>query len=428
MKTTTLTRLTATAACLAMCASMPAFTQNYYEQQPSEYEYENADNDQRYDAYGNEADWYPGEYEGSRQQDIYQDNPWGGPVNPPGSQVVQLVDRNTPRGPMVAFEHAVPEGWRANGEVRWIQRERFVGCGYADNHFKWSAQSRDGRFELGYLPSVIYSGAQGQYVTGNPYQNCDNVIVRNPKRFLTHHLNRVRPGARVTSYKGPTQQEYQQLRTALPPTQRIAPDTTGQFDVLAGRFVVSYTENGVAYDELVIVSAIVYNLRVTGMMASNMQITAIMPTYYMRAPAGQLNEPLAEAYANSKRDNPGYLQLLKAVSDAKSRRNAQRMISESKARMAANRSRGVTSSGSANEVGDIIAAGYKKRTASNYASQQRMADAAGGVVRYSDPSSNTGYYEAGVAMGQRVWRQDDGSTVVTQDQFYNQGVELQLAQ
>jgi len=53
-----------------------------------------------------------------------------------------------------------------------------------------------------------------------------------------------------------------------------------------------------------------------------------------------------------------------------------------------------------------------------------MAASAGGVARYNDPQSSTGYFETEVGVGDRVFRQDDGSTVVTDDYLYNQGVQL----
>ena len=153
------------------------------------------------------------------------------------------------------------------------------------------------------------------------------------------------------------------------------------------------------------------------------QTTTVLPTYYMRAPSGQLDEKMAEAFANSKRDNPAYIKMLKAIADAKSQQNAQRMIAASQARMAANKRSG--SSGVVDfSTADIQAEGWKKRTASSNAFQERMAASAGGVARYNDPQSNTGYFETEVGVGDRVFRQDDGSTVVTDDYFYNQGVQL----
>lgn len=469
MKFTIASIATAAAAAFTLSTLQPAEAQNFEEQAP--YGGYEGDYEQDGDWHQGEADggdWYegeqgryqgqqggyydqqggyqnqqggnpsePGRYQGQQggyqnQQGDYQgqqgnDNPFGQPMNPPGSQVVQLVDQRSPYGAVVAFEHAIPRGWQANGQVTWTQRADYAGCGYDDQYFKWSARSPDGRQEMGYWPQVMYSGAQGQYLDGNPNRGCENIIVGDPKTFFTQHVGRVRPGARIKSYLAPTQQEYAVLRQALPPASRMAPDTIAQWDMAAALFVITYKENGVSYDERVITSAVILDTKVSGMLPMRTQMIAVLPTYYMRAPSGELNETMADAFANSKRDNPDYLRMLKSISDAKSQKNAQRMIAASKARMAANKRS--SSSGAVDfSTADIQAEGWKKRTASSNAFQERMAASAGGVVRYNDPQSNTGYFETAVGVGDRVFRQDDGSTVVTDDYFYNQGVQLSPAE
>lgn len=469
MKTTFASILGATAVALVLSGLQPVVAQEYAEPEPYLYEGEEdgavvgewgeenvGSNGDWGRADGNNDNWYQGNqqrgyqdsgyqggqqgaypqqgYQGGQQggyypqggqQDGYQnnENPFGGPKNPPGSQVVQLVDQNSPYGPVVAFQHAIPPGWQANGQVIWTQREVYPGCGYDDNYYRWSARSRDGRQELGYWPQVIYSGFASQYFSGNPMRGCENVLIRNPKAFLTAHVKRVRPGARIKSYVPPTSQEAAQLRQAVPPMQRVSPDTTASWDIIGARFILSYEENGVSFDEFVIVGAVTYNLNTTGMMASETKITAVIPTFYMRAPSGQLDEQTAIAYSNAMHANPQYLQMLKSISDAKAKKNAQRMQARSRAMASA----GSKSGGSAVvdfSTADILDKGWKARSASSDASQARMAASAGGVARYTDPQSNTGYFETEVGKGDRVFRLDNGSTVVTDDYFYNQGAQL----
>lgn len=375
-------------------------------------------------------------YHGGSQQSAYQSgngnnsNSFAQPSIPPNSQLVQLVDQQSPYGAVVAFEHAIPANWQASGKVTWNQREDYPGCGYADNHFRWSASSNDRRQEMGYLPQVIYSGFISDFPIGNPNKGCENVIIGDPKKFLTAHIKTVRPGAKIKKYTPPTQQEMAQVRQILPQMQRMSQDTTSGWDFIAATLIISYVEKGVSYDEFLTAATLIYSVKTTGSAPQEVKMNVVLPIYYMRAPAGQLDENKALAYSTAMRDNPQYQQMLKSISDAKVKKNSQKMAAQSRARISALRNSTSASGSSAVDfsTADILADGWKKRSASSEAFQARAAASAGGVARYTDPQSNTGYYETEVGQGDRVFRLDNGSTVVTDDYFYNNGVQLSPVQ
>jgi len=213
-------RIFATAAFVVLFASQTAKAQNY------EYEEDYDAGGDWYETGEEDGAWYQGQeggYHGTQggyygpqggygprggyQGQKNNENPFGETPLPPGSHTEQLVDQGNPRGVIVAFEHAIPPGWRANGQVIWQQRTSYAGCGYDDQHIRWAARAPDCRQEMGYWPQVIYSGVQGAYINSNPSAGCENISVQDPQAFLKQHIARVRPGARIKSYLAPTHQE-----------------------------------------------------------------------------------------------------------------------------------------------------------------------------------------------------------------------------
>ena len=343
------------------------------------------------------------------------------------TQTVQFTDRQTPRGPMLAFTRKIPAGWRASGQASW-QKSRSVFCGKASPHRTWSAQSPDGQSKMELWPEQIFSNSSGPYVQGG-LEGCPNTPTNNTRTFITNVITQKRPGARIQSYEEPTQQELALLSTQLPRPKQMAPDTRMHFGLKAGILRYSYSQSGQNYDEAAFVlfkTAFVVQDPMMGMGGVKTEYTSVLPVFSMRAPTGQLDFAKAEAYFGTQIDNPQYMQIVDAYKEQRVNQMARKSIAASKARMAANKipSGGNPMSKALSDINDMSMKGYNDRNASTSYGQTGTVDAIRGVNTYSDPYSMTGTVEQSIGSGQYMYRMDDGSYVSSDNPSLMGGTQL----
>lgn len=376
-----------------------------------------------------------------KQQNPYQQNPYDQrpttnpfPADPNlaaklgATQTVQFMDRQTPRGPMLAFTRKIPVGWRASGQASW-RKSRSVFCGKATPHRTWSAQSPGGRSKMELWPEQIFSNVSGAYVQGG-LEGCPNTPMNNTRTFITNVIMQKRPGARIQSYEEPTQQELALLSTQLSRPKQMAPDTRMHFGLKVGILRYSYSQSGQNYDEIAFVlfkTAFVVQDPMMGMGGVKTEYTSVLPVFSMRAPTGQLDLAKAEAYFGTQIDNPQYMQIVDAYKEQRVNQMARKSIAASKARMAANKmpAGGNPMSKALSDINDMSMKGYNDRNASTSYGQTGTVNAIRGVNTYNDPYSMTGTVEQSIGSGQYMYRMNDGSYISSDNPSLIGGTRLE---
>ena len=386
------------------------------------------------------------------QQIPYQQNPYGQQpnsyANSPGqqsmsnpfptdpnlaaklgaTQTVRFMDRQTPRGPMLAFTRKIPVGWSASGQASW-QKSRSIFCGKATPHRTWSAQSPDGRSKMELWPEQVFFNASGAYVQGG-LEGCLNTPTNNTRAFITNVITQKRPGARIQHYEEPSPKDMALFSTLLPRPKQVAPDTRMHFGIKVGIVRYSYSQSGQNYDEAAFVifkTAFVVQDPMMGMGGVKTEYTSVLPVFSMRAPTGQLDFAKAEAYFGTQIDNPQYMQIVDAYKEQRVNQMARKSIAASKARMAANKipSGGNPMSQALSDINDMSMKGYNDRNASSAYGQTGTINAIRGVNTYTDPMSITGTAEQNIGSGQYMYRMDDGSYISSDNPSLMGGTRLE---
>jgi len=354
-------------------------------------------------------------------------NPFGPPpATPHSAQTVQVMDTQNPQGrPMVASTRKIPAGWRASGGVNWRQNNN-VYCGLMTPHTSWSATSPDGQSKMEVWPEERFAGSQSPIMRG-VLGNCPNVDIHDTRGFVTQFVLNRRRGAQITNIKQPTPSEKTMLQQVLPPLPPSGDPSMRQSQEINGAVVnLTYQENGHSYDEVVFMSWITVHSTqapIMGFGGSTVHNTVTPQAFAMRAPSGQLDETIAEAFYASDNPNPAHQAMTRQYHEQKSKELSRRLIAESKARMRVNRM-SPGSIGNSNPVGDIIARGGPE-SGRNLNGPSNTINAIRSVNEYNDPNSITGTVEGTTGQGRYMYRNDDGSYVQTNDPLYNQGTQLE---
>ncbi|MBL8268182.1 hypothetical protein [Steroidobacter sp.] len=329
----------------------------------------------------------------------------------PGEQVavarttdMEAADIMDPAGfgePMVAATIQVPEGWQTHGGMTW---DRSGECVSNYVRPKWLARSEDGsEFEL--MPGYSWQ-LQG---TENMFYTCPTLPVRSPRELLEIVAQRY-PSVRVLEYR-----DRPDMAAESPVAQR--PGVQAHFE--AGEMLIAYPRDGEEIRE--VLSATLSISQMQGHVA-----IAAPAVYAMRAPAGQLDLPLAEQIRKSLKVDQQWLaranQVGKEAADRIARAQRSRIDSWHAGEMAKINARGARERSmiamqTSREVAQIYSEGWRNSQATDDRIQRRTLEAIGGYNTYADPSG--GGTVRGSIEYDRVIRTDGGAYIGTNDPYYN---------
>lgn len=319
-------------------------------------------------------------------------------------QSSKIMDRNGFGQPMVAATMLIPVGWKTEGGIVWAQN--MSGCGLNTPHINWTATSPDGSSAIQMLPEEKWSGHNMQY-PGMQQTQCPNVIVTDPRQYITQYVQRIRPGVRLLDYRERTD-IMEGLSKMLPPPP---PDMYGMQTrqwVGAGDALLGYQLQGREMRELVGVIAIFSQNRVADGMGGVMETytTLSLPSFAYRAPEGQLDFNKAAMIRNSYKADPQW-----SAKIAQFHAN----ISRTNAKGAADRAR--ISAQTNREISDMQMDSWRKQQESNDRGAREFNEAIRGVETYNDPI-NGGSVQLDNTY-ENAWQLNDGTYVLTDDPSFN---------
>ncbi len=319
-------------------------------------------------------------------------------------QSSKIMDRNGFAQPMVAATMLIPVGWKTEGGIVWAQN--MSGCGLNTPHINWTATSPDGSSAIQMLPEEKWSGHNMQY-PGMQQSQCPNVIVTDPRQYITQYVQRVRPGAQLLDYRERTD-IVEGVSRMMPPQP---PDMYGMQTrqwVGAGDALLGYQLQGREMRELVGVIAIFSQNRIADGMGGVMETytTLSLPSFAYRAPEGQLDFNKAAMIRNSYKADPQW-----SAKIAQFHAN----ISRTNAKGAADRAR--ISAQTNREISDMQMDSWRKQQESNDRNAREFNEAIRGVETYNDPI-NGGSVQLDNTYD-NAWQLNDGTYVLTDDPSFN---------
>lgn len=326
---------------------------------------------------------------------------------PPGAvrvQRSQIMDRNGFAQPMVAATMLTPVGWKTEGGIVWAQN--MSGCGPNTPHINWTATAPDGSSAIQMLPEEKWSGHNMQY-PGMQQTQCPNVVVTDPRQYVTQYVQRIRPGARLLDYR--ERADIMEGLSKMLPTP--PPDMYGMQTrqwVGAGDALLGYQLQGREMRELVGVIAIFSQNRMADGMGGVMETytTLSLPGFAYRAPEGQLDFNKAAMIRNSYKADPQWSAKIAQFHSNISRTNAKGAAD--RARISAQTNR---------EISDMQMDSWRKQQESNDRGAREFNEYIRGVETYNDPI-NGGSVELDNTY-ENAWQLNDGTYVLTDDPSFN---------
>lgn len=326
------------------------------------------------------------------------------PVGAVRVQSSKIMDRNGFAQPMVAATMLIPVGWKTEGGIVWAQN--MSGCGPNTPHINWAATSPDGSSAIQMLPEEKWSGHNMQY-PGMQQSQCPNVIVTDPRQYITQYVQRVRPGARMLDYRERAD-IVEGVAKMMPPQP---PDMYGMQTrqwVGAGDALLGYQLQGREMRELVGVIAIFSQNRVADGMGGVMETytTLSLPSFAYRAPEGQLDFNKAAMIRNSYRADPQWSAKIAQFHANIARTNAKGAADRARITAQTNR-----------EISDMQMDSWRKQQESSDRGSREFNEYIRGVETYNDPI-NGGSVQLDNTYD-NAWQLNDGTYVLTDDPSFN---------
>lgn len=322
---------------------------------------------------------------------------------------VQVMDQTGFDRPVSAFTILVPQHWQARGGVVWGADGPCNQMGY---NFDWWATSPDGAQGIGILPTHRWVSSMGQGTT-NP---CPDLQIASARDLLQQQAAQLMPSAQILDYR-PRPDALKALGAPEGGVQRM-PMSGGELVMGwdAGEILLAYTVNGQDYRALLGGTVVTWTNRYFpsyGMPGLEMSGGASLPGFAAFAPAGQLDLGTAEALRSSIRPDPEW----------------NRRIAEHHAIINKTNRDGQTEIARINresnaEISKIINDGYESRMKSMDRNQREFGEYIRGVETYAD--RNGGTVELDHTYN-HAWQLDDGSYVLTNDNFFEPYRDLGLS-
>lgn len=326
---------------------------------------------------------------------------------PPGAvrvQRSQIIDRNGFAQPMVAATMLTPVGWKTEGGIVWAQN--MSGCGPNTPHINWTATSPDGASAIQMLPEEKWSGHNMQF-PGMQQTQCPNVIVTDPRQYITQYVQRIRPGARLLDYRERTDIVEGVAKMMPPPPPDMYGMQTRQW-VGAGDALLGYQLQGREMRELIGVVAMFSQNRMADGMGGVMEtyMTFSLPSFAYRAPEGQLDFNKAAMIRNSYKADPQWSAKIAQFHANISRTNAKGAADRARITAQTNR-----------EISDMQMDSWRRQQESSDRGTREFNEYIRGVETYNDPI-NGGSVQLDNTY-ENAWQLNDGTYVLTDDPSFN---------
>lgn len=314
-------------------------------------------------------------------------------------QRVPVIDQNGFERPMTAMTLEVPQGWRAQGGLRWNPQ---AACGL-NQVYDWQAQSPDGRHGAQLLPMAAWSDDNlGFDEIPRP---CPKKKIHTVRDYLVDLVQRLRPNARLLDFR-----PRQDLVRGAPPPGDANTRTWKE----GGEVLVSWPSPAGEVRESISVVVQFQHMRMPGVMPGEVRefFSALAnPALAVRAPAGQLDMRLPTHLAMSLQPDPQWQARMDRQNTALARQGLQGQIA-----------RGGIGAQTIQDIGAIHSAGVAARDARGDAMHRDTIDGITNVDRYTDPVTGDE-----VQMDNRydhAWRAADGTYFQSNDPNLNPYVDL----
>lgn len=321
---------------------------------------------------------------------------------------VQIMDTGGFGRPLPAMTLLVPHHWQTEGGVVWNPQDRCNGNGY---NFSFKASSPDGAYGISVLPTASW---QAHYGMPGANAACPTADLRSANDFLQWYVKQLLPDSQVLDFR-----QRADLLRGLDGLASRTPYGNGAYSEIAvdaGEVLIAFSHEGRDMRGLVTAVVIMWHSHFPGspsMMEGVPGTPGIdifggsnLPAFGAFAPNGELDIRTAEMIRKSARQEPEWSRL---IADHQATLHRQRM------KGAADRHQ--TRMDALRAVGDIINKGYADRSASQDRAQREFVESIRGVETYDDPI-NGGTVQLDNTY-RHAWQLNDGSYVLTDDEFFN---------
>jgi len=314
--------------------------------------------------------------------------------------VIPDTSGNTP-----AFHGLMPRGWSARGGVIWTPQDSCNPYGF---NIEWIAASPDEAFGVGIMPMMRWVSQPT-----NDLRNCPVLPVRSARAVLEHLVPLGAPGARIIDYR--PRPDLLQEAGLRPQQMPIAGVGAIALDVDAGEVLFAYTDrHGRDMRGAAALAMSVWTTRIDPMYGIRMPDTfggTSLSGWVTWAPNGQLDLRTSEALRKAITPDPNWAHLI-----ADHVRKIDAGNRQTSANIAAINSR------ASSEILDMQHQGFRNRGMIGDRLQRESVEAIHGVETYNDPY-NGGTIQLDNSFN-HAWQLDDGSIVLTDDNFYQPGQDL----
>ena len=328
-----------------------------------------------------------------------------------GVRPVEIVDAAGFGQPVVAAVAEIPEGWQAEGGVRW---NRETNCVTNQLQLAWRATSPDGSEIVEILPGFNWQ-VQGTAIQMNP---CPAMPFATARDFLTAVVEQNRPGARILQYRDRPDLAQPGAQASQNPNVRVHQE--------AGQILIAYADGGREVRETLGTTVAFSN-------AGGNVVGGTAMVFAQRAPAGALDFALGDRIAKSLRPNPQWLAMMREAGTQAANRFASdqsvaindwhnRRMAAISARGAADRA--AISANTAREVAAINNATYQNTQGTNERIQAQTLEGIGEYNRYR--GIDGGEIRSSIHGGDRVLQMSNGDAFSTSDPYLNPAGSTEL--
>lgn len=308
-------------------------------------------------------------------------------------------------GPTPAFHGMIPRGWTSKGGVIWTPQDSCNPYGF---NIEWIASSPDEAFGIAIMPMMRWVSQPA-----NDLRNCPVLPIRSARGVLEFLVPKGLPGAQILDYRPrPDLLQEAGLRAQQMP---IAGVGSISLDVDAGEVLFAYQDQqGRDMRGAASLAMSVWTTRIDPMFGVQMPDTfggTSLSGWVVWAPNGQLDFHASEAIRKAISPDPNWARLIA---------DHVRKIDRGNARTSANIAS--INARASSEILDMQHQGFQNRSNMTDRGQRESVEMIHGVETYNDPY-NGGTVQLDNSFN-HAWQLDDGSFVLTNDEFYQPGQNL----
>ncbi|MEM1430893.1 MAG: hypothetical protein AAGG09_15665 [Pseudomonadota bacterium] len=304
-----------------------------------------------------------------------------------------------------AFHGMVPRGWSTKGGVVWTPQDSCNPYGF---NVEWIAASPDEAFGIAIIPMVRWVSQPA-----NDLRNCPVLPIRSARPVLELLVSKGSPGAQILDYR--PRPDLLQESGLRPQQMPIAGVGMIALEVDAGEVLFAYRDaQGRDMRGSAALAMSVWTTRLEPAFGVSMPDTfggTSLAGWITWAPNGQLDLRTSEALRKAITPDPNWARQI-----ADHVRKIDGMNAQTSANIASINSR------ASSEILDMQHRGFQNRSAMTDRAQRESVEAIHGVETYNDPY-NGGTVQLDNSF-RHVWQLDDGSIVMTDDEFYQPGQDF----